>query len=153
MVSTVELSRSLKLLPRGNRVKAHAYCRCNSRERPLGLLLPAINRIQQFHKDRCRSRGLSTHQIRIFQIKVYLCNTQSGLTRRYRLKRRDIDRRQNLLPPRPSEDQKYELSIIRRETTVAAQNQYNESETIPICLFLSWFDLTFTFKDVNKRFS
>lgn len=62
-----------------------------------------------------------------------------------------------------------ELSIIRRETTGAPPNQYNESETItkfeimdgapvrgetiPIRLFLSGFDLTPTFRDVNKKFS
>jgi vacuolar protein sorting-associated protein 26 len=62
-----------------------------------------------------------------------------------------------------------ELSIIRRETTGSAPNQYNESETItkfeimdgapvrgetiPIRLFLGGFDLTPTFRDVNKRFS
>ena len=62
-----------------------------------------------------------------------------------------------------------ELSIIRRETTGAPPNQYNESETItkfeimdgapvrgetiPIRLFLGGFDLTPTFKDVNKKFS
>jgi vacuolar protein sorting-associated protein 26 len=80
-----------------------------------------------------------------------------------------------------------ELSIIRRETTGAPPNQYNESETItkfeimdgapvrgtsaknfvqedklmnvltgetiPIRLFLGGFDLTPTFRDVNKRFS
>jgi Vacuolar protein sorting-associated protein 26 len=62
-----------------------------------------------------------------------------------------------------------ELSIIRRETTGVAPNQYNESETItkfeimdgapvrgetiPIRLFLGGFDLTPTFKDVNKKFS
>ncbi|KAI9002242.1 Vacuolar protein sorting-associated protein 26B-like protein [Gaertneriomyces sp. JEL0708] len=62
-----------------------------------------------------------------------------------------------------------ELSIIRRETTGAAPNQYVESETvtkfeimdgapvkgevIPIRLFLSGFELTPTYRDVNKRFS
>lgn len=62
-----------------------------------------------------------------------------------------------------------ELSIIRRETTGAAPNQYNESETItkfeimdgapvrgetiPIRLFLGGFDLTPTFRDINKKFS
>ncbi|KAJ3120801.1 Vacuolar protein sorting-associated protein 26B [Nowakowskiella sp. JEL0407] len=62
-----------------------------------------------------------------------------------------------------------ELSIIRRETTGSAQNQYNESETvtkfeimdgapvrgetIPIRLFLSGFELTPTYRDVNKKFS
>ena len=78
-----------------------------------------------------------------------------------------------------------ELSIIRRETTGAAPNQYNESETlvrfeimdgspsrgkahhaciissayrslgetIPIRLFLGGFDLTPTFRDVNKKYS
>ncbi|RYC62217.1 hypothetical protein CHU98_g3988 [Xylaria longipes] len=62
-----------------------------------------------------------------------------------------------------------ELSIIRRETTGATPNQYNESETlvrfeimdgspsrgetIPIRLFLGGFDLTPTFRDVNKKFS
>lgn len=62
-----------------------------------------------------------------------------------------------------------ELSIIRRETTGVSPNQYNESETItkfeimdgapvrgetiPIRLFLGGFDLTPTFKDVNKKFS
>ncbi|KND02232.1 retromer subunit PEP8 [Spizellomyces punctatus DAOM BR117] len=62
-----------------------------------------------------------------------------------------------------------ELSIIRRETTGAAPNQYNESETvtkfeimdgapvrgetIPIRLFLSGFELTPTYRDVNKKFS
>lgn len=56
-----------------------------------------------------------------------------------------------------------ELSIIRRETTGAPPNQYNESETItkyeimdgapvrgetiPIRLFLSGFELTPTFRD------
>ncbi|WFD36511.1 Vacuolar protein sorting-associated protein 26 [Malassezia cuniculi] len=62
-----------------------------------------------------------------------------------------------------------ELSIIRRETTGGAPNQYNESdtitkfeimdgapvrgETIPIRLFLGGFDLTPTFRDINKKFS
>ncbi|KXS17220.1 putative PEP8-vacuolar protein sorting/targeting protein [Gonapodya prolifera JEL478] len=62
-----------------------------------------------------------------------------------------------------------ELSIIRRETTGSPPNQYNESETItkfeimdgapargetiPIRLFLSGFELTPTYRDVNKRFS
>ncbi|GAA5965080.1 hypothetical protein JCM21900_002977 [Sporobolomyces salmonicolor] len=62
-----------------------------------------------------------------------------------------------------------ELSIIRRETTGAVPNQYNESETItkfeimdgapvrgetiPIRLFLGGFELTPTFRDVNKKFS
>ncbi|KAK9447502.1 vacuolar protein sorting-associated protein 26-domain-containing protein [Limtongia smithiae] len=62
-----------------------------------------------------------------------------------------------------------ELSIIRRETTGAPPNQYNESETlvrfeimdgapvrgetIPIRLFLGGFDLTPTYRDVNKKFS
>ncbi|KAJ3065491.1 Vacuolar protein sorting-associated protein 26B, partial [Podochytrium sp. JEL0797] len=62
-----------------------------------------------------------------------------------------------------------ELSIIRRETTGVPPNQYNESETItkfeimdgapvrgetiPIRLFLSGFELTPTYRDVNKKFS
>ncbi|KAK0835598.1 Vacuolar protein sorting-associated protein 26 [Friedmanniomyces endolithicus] len=62
-----------------------------------------------------------------------------------------------------------DLSIIRRETTGVPPNQYNESETlvrfeimdgspsrgetIPIRLFLGGFDLTPTFRDVNKKFS
>ncbi|KAG8897594.1 Vacuolar protein sorting-associated protein 26B [Tulasnella sp. 403] len=62
-----------------------------------------------------------------------------------------------------------ELSIIRRETTGSVPNQYNESETItkfeimdgapvrgetiPIRLFLGGFELTPTFRDVNKKFS
>lgn len=62
-----------------------------------------------------------------------------------------------------------ELSIIRRETTGVAPNQYNESdtitkfeimdgapvrgETVPIRLFLGGFDLTPTFRDVNKKYS
>jgi len=82
-----------------------------------------------------------------------------------------------------------ELSIIRRETTGAVPNQYNESETItkfeimdgapvrgaspqshpcfsthpltlcstgetiPIRLFLGGFELTPTFREVNKKFS
>lgn len=62
-----------------------------------------------------------------------------------------------------------ELSVIRRETTGSAPNQYNESETItkyeimdgapvrgetiPIRLFLGGFELTPTFRDVNKKFS
>lgn len=62
-----------------------------------------------------------------------------------------------------------ELSIIRRETTGTAPNMQNESETItkfeimdgapargetiPIRLFLGGFDLTPTFRDVNKKFS
>ncbi|KAI9248807.1 vacuolar protein sorting-associated protein 26 [Phascolomyces articulosus] len=62
-----------------------------------------------------------------------------------------------------------ELCIVRRETTGFAPNTYNESETvskfeimdgapvrgevIPIRLFLGGYDLTPTFRDVNKRFS
>lgn len=62
-----------------------------------------------------------------------------------------------------------ELSIIRRETAGTPPNQYNESETItrfeimdgapvrgetiPIRLFLGGFELTPTFRDVNKKFS
>ncbi|KAI9317620.1 vacuolar protein sorting-associated protein 26-domain-containing protein [Dichotomocladium elegans] len=62
-----------------------------------------------------------------------------------------------------------ELAIIRRETTGAAPNLYNESETvtkfeimdgspvrgetIPIRLFLGGFDLGPTFRDVNKKYS
>ena len=62
-----------------------------------------------------------------------------------------------------------ELSIVRRESTGVAPNQYNESETItkfeimdgapargetiPIRLFLSGFELTPTYRDVNKKFS
>ncbi|KAJ9057962.1 Vacuolar protein sorting-associated protein 26 [Entomophthora muscae] len=62
-----------------------------------------------------------------------------------------------------------ELSIIRRETTGSAPNQYNESETItkfeimdgapvrgetiPIRLFMGGFELTPTYQDVNKKFS
>ncbi|KAI9136549.1 vacuolar protein sorting-associated protein 26-domain-containing protein [Paraphysoderma sedebokerense] len=62
-----------------------------------------------------------------------------------------------------------ELSIIRREITGAVPNQYidNETvtkfeimdgapvkgETIPIRLFLSGFELTPTFREVNKKFS
>lgn len=65
--------------------------------------------------------------------------------------------------------QHMELSIIRRETSGSVPNQYNESETItkfeimdgvptkgeiiPIRLFLAAFDLTPTFRDVNKKFS
>ncbi len=59
-----------------------------------------------------------------------------------------------------------ELSIIRRETTGAAPNQYNESETItkfeimdgapvrgetiPIRLFLGGFELTPTFRMLTR---
>ncbi|KAJ3358494.1 Vacuolar protein sorting-associated protein 26B-like protein [Kappamyces sp. JEL0680] len=70
-----------------------------------------------------------------------------------------------------------ELSIVKRESTGAGNNQYNESETItkfeimdgapvrgtwgaltagetiPIRLFLSGFELTPTFRDVNMKFS
>ncbi|ODN75340.1 hypothetical protein L202_06516 [Cryptococcus amylolentus CBS 6039] len=62
-----------------------------------------------------------------------------------------------------------ELSIIRRETTGSPPSQYNESETItkfeimdgapvrgetiPIRLFLGGFEMTPTFRDVNKKFS
>ncbi|TIA87759.1 hypothetical protein E3P99_02981 [Wallemia hederae] len=62
-----------------------------------------------------------------------------------------------------------ELSIIKRESTGSGHNQYNESdtitkyeimdgapvrgETIPIRLFLGGFELTPTFRDVNKKFS
>ncbi|ODQ68101.1 vacuolar protein sorting-associated protein 26 [Nadsonia fulvescens var. elongata DSM 6958] len=62
-----------------------------------------------------------------------------------------------------------ELSIIRRESVGAPPNQINESETlvrfeimdgapvkgetIPIRLFLGGFDLTPTYRDVNKKFS
>ncbi|KAI3403949.2 vps26 [Candida oxycetoniae] len=62
-----------------------------------------------------------------------------------------------------------ELSLIRRETVGSPPNQVTDSETvvrfeimdgapvkgetIPIRLFLSGFDLTPTYKDVNKKFS
>ena len=62
-----------------------------------------------------------------------------------------------------------ELSLIRRETVGAPPNQITDSttvvrfeimdgapvkgETIPIRLFLGGFDLTPTYKDVNKKFS
>ncbi|KAE9400054.1 Vps26-domain-containing protein [Gymnopus androsaceus JB14] len=51
-----------------------------------------------------------------------------------------------------------ELSIIRRETTGAPPNQYNESETITKFEIMdgapvTGFDLTPTFRDVNKKFS
>ncbi|QPG77337.1 hypothetical protein FOA43_004746 [Brettanomyces nanus] len=62
-----------------------------------------------------------------------------------------------------------ELSLIRRETCGSPPNQKSESqtivrfeimdgapvkgETIPIRLFLGGFDLTPTYKDVNKKFS
>ncbi|KAH3668617.1 hypothetical protein OGAPHI_002371 [Ogataea philodendri] len=62
-----------------------------------------------------------------------------------------------------------ELSLIRRESSGSPPNQLNESETvvkfeimdgapvrgetIPIRLFLGGFDLTPTYKDVNKKFS
>eukprot|EP00050_Salpingoeca_kvevrii_P011922 m.18951 g.18951 ORF g.18951 m.18951 type:complete len:151 (-) comp3709_c0_seq1:187-639(-) len=62
-----------------------------------------------------------------------------------------------------------ELAIIKRESTGTPPNVYHESETvtkyeimdgapvrgesIPIRLFLSGFDLTPTFRDVNKKFS
>lgn len=62
-----------------------------------------------------------------------------------------------------------ELSLIRRETVGSGSNQVSDSETlvrfeimdgapvrgetIPIRLFLGGFDLTPTFRDVNKKFS
>uniref|UniRef100_A0A060SWH1 ARAD1A04664p n=1 Tax=Blastobotrys adeninivorans TaxID=409370 RepID=A0A060SWH1_BLAAD len=62
-----------------------------------------------------------------------------------------------------------ELSLIRRETVGSPPNQHSDSETlvrfeimdgapvrgetIPIRLFLGGFDLTPTFRDVNKKFS
>ena len=62
-----------------------------------------------------------------------------------------------------------ELSILRRESTGPASNQYNENETvcqyeimdgapgkgecIPIRLFLGGYKLSPTFRDVNKKFS
>jgi len=62
-----------------------------------------------------------------------------------------------------------ELAIIKRETTGSGPNTYNENETIakyeimdgapvrgesiPIRLFLAGYELTPTFKDVNKKFS
>lgn len=62
-----------------------------------------------------------------------------------------------------------ELSLIRRETVGSGANQVSDSETlvrfeimdgapvrgetIPIRLFLGGFDLTPTFRDVNKKFS
>lgn len=62
-----------------------------------------------------------------------------------------------------------ELSLIRRESVGAAPNQITDSETlvrfeimdgapvkgetIPIRLFLSGFDLTPTYRDINKKFS
>lgn len=65
--------------------------------------------------------------------------------------------------------QKMEISIIKRETTGSGPNLYNESETvakfeimdgspvrgecIPVRLFLNGFELTPTFKDINKKFS
>jgi vacuolar protein sorting-associated protein 26 len=65
--------------------------------------------------------------------------------------------------------QHMELQIIKRETTGAGQNVFNENETlakyeimdgapvrgesIPIRLFLNGYDLTPTMRDVNKKFS
>lgn len=65
--------------------------------------------------------------------------------------------------------QRMEISIIKRETTGSGPNLYNESETvakfeimdgspvrgecIPVRLFLNGFELTPTFKDINKKFS
>ena len=65
--------------------------------------------------------------------------------------------------------QRMEISIIKRETTGSGANVYNESETvtkfeimdgspvrgecIPVRLFLNGFELTPTFKDINKKFS
>jgi len=65
--------------------------------------------------------------------------------------------------------QRMEISIIKRETTGSGPNLYNESETvakfeimdgspvrgecIPVRLFLNGFELTPTFKEVNKKFS
>ena len=62
-----------------------------------------------------------------------------------------------------------ELSIIKRESTGSGSNQYNESETItkfeimdgapvrgesiPIRLFLSGFEITPTYRDINMKFS
>ena len=62
-----------------------------------------------------------------------------------------------------------ELEIRRRETTGSGSNQYNETQTmakyevmdgapvkgecIPIRLFLSAYDLTPTYKNVNNKFS
>ncbi|XP_022344835.1 vacuolar protein sorting-associated protein 26B-like isoform X2 [Crassostrea virginica] len=62
-----------------------------------------------------------------------------------------------------------ELAIVRRETTGAGPNTYNENETIakyeimdgapvrgesiPIRLFLSGYELTPTMRDINKKFS
>lgn len=62
-----------------------------------------------------------------------------------------------------------ELAIIRRESAGSGPNLYNESETItkfeimdgapvrgesiPIRLFLSGFDLTPTFRNINNKFS
>lgn len=65
--------------------------------------------------------------------------------------------------------QRMEISIIKRETTGSGANMYNESETItkfeimdgspvrgeciPVRIFLNGFELTPTFKDINKKFS
>jgi len=65
--------------------------------------------------------------------------------------------------------QRMELSIIKRETTGSGANTYNESETvtkfeimdgspvkgecIPVRLFLNGFDLTPSYRDINKKFS
>ncbi len=62
-----------------------------------------------------------------------------------------------------------ELEIRRRETTGSGSNQYNETQTmakyevmdgapvkgecVPIRLFLSAYDLTPTYKNVNNKFS
>jgi len=65
--------------------------------------------------------------------------------------------------------QRMELSIIKRETTGSGVNLYNESETItkyeimdgspvrgeciPVRLFLNGFEMTPTYRDINKKFS
>ena len=65
--------------------------------------------------------------------------------------------------------QRMELSIIKRETTGSGANLYNESETItkyeimdgspvrgeciPVRLFLNGFEMTPTYRDINKKFS
>jgi vacuolar protein sorting-associated protein 26 len=65
--------------------------------------------------------------------------------------------------------QRMEVSIIKRESTGTGANTYNESETvtkfeimdgspvrgecIPVRLFLNGFELTPTYKDINKKFS
>jgi len=99
----------------------------------MGALVPHASRHQQLDQDGSRHRGLSTYRVRVQQIQVrpvllYCVAPNPVLVRRYHLKDVIVGKIYFLLVR--IKIKHMELSIIRRETTGAVPNQYNESETI-----------------------